>query len=262
MSSISLSDLPGLWRRSLISWPDGRRDTTSRVDWLQGPSLYADLRQPEGRPDFSGTRCLRDLDPVQIAWLARQEGFAGHLVCRDEAFEWQRLIDFQPAAPLADAGSLRMDGNVMIEEGCLQPYIEHWHATPTGPGPKSAWLLRDEAQGAEAVLVLVGQCFLFARGRSSPLPAGPSLAALTAEARTREAAQDLLDCEISLGWLREGAWCVDRSTFPWQEGRAWTATFRPGCLSLADQDARGAAFERLWSILAVEGDGSAPPALT
>ena len=50
----SLETMPGLWRRSLIAWPDGRRDTTSFVNWLQGPGLYLDLRQPEGRPDFSG----------------------------------------------------------------------------------------------------------------------------------------------------------------------------------------------------------------
>jgi hypothetical protein len=76
---ITMDALPGLWRRSLLAWADGRRDTTTRVHWLQGPSLYADLRQPEARPSFAGVTGFDDLDTTQIAWMARQEAFAGRL---------------------------------------------------------------------------------------------------------------------------------------------------------------------------------------
>ena len=57
----TIAALAGLWRRSLIMWPDGRRDTTTWVNWLQGGKSYIDLRQPRGRPDFSGVR-LSGLD--------------------------------------------------------------------------------------------------------------------------------------------------------------------------------------------------------
>jgi hypothetical protein len=43
--TVTLNDLPGVWRRSLLAWPDGTRDTTTTVLWVQGPTLYADLRQ-------------------------------------------------------------------------------------------------------------------------------------------------------------------------------------------------------------------------
>jgi hypothetical protein len=46
------ASLAGLWTRSLIILPDGTGDATSVVSWLQGLSLYADLRIPAGRPDF------------------------------------------------------------------------------------------------------------------------------------------------------------------------------------------------------------------
>jgi hypothetical protein len=42
--------LTGLWRRSLIIWPDGRRDETTDVAWLQGERASIDLRQPAGLP--------------------------------------------------------------------------------------------------------------------------------------------------------------------------------------------------------------------
>jgi hypothetical protein len=66
-----LTALRGLWTRSLIAWPDGRRDTTTSVRWLQGPEIYIDLRQPANRPDFSGVGALRCAN--------RMAGHAGRL---------------------------------------------------------------------------------------------------------------------------------------------------------------------------------------
>jgi hypothetical protein len=59
-----------------MTWPNGRRDTTTWVNWLQGPSFYVDLRQPSGRPDFREATSLDQLSRPQIEWLATQEGFA------------------------------------------------------------------------------------------------------------------------------------------------------------------------------------------
>src|SRR4051794_34826632 len=48
----ALATLPlGLIRRSLLEHADGRHDVTTSVFWLQGLSLYCDLRRPADRPD-------------------------------------------------------------------------------------------------------------------------------------------------------------------------------------------------------------------
>src|SRR5262245_47539272 len=72
----ALEILPGLWIRSLIAWPDGRRDTTTQVFWLQGPGFFADLRQPTGAPDFSRVHRLADVTDTQLTWMSKQEAFA------------------------------------------------------------------------------------------------------------------------------------------------------------------------------------------
>ena len=92
---VDITDTLGLWERSLIAWPDGRQDTTTFVAWLQGPSLFTDLRQPANPPSFDGVSCLDDLQPQHLDWLVRQEGFAGRFLRDGDAFEWRRIIDFE-----------------------------------------------------------------------------------------------------------------------------------------------------------------------
>ena len=72
--------LTGHWQRSLLATADGRRDTTTRVSWLQAGRLYVDLRLPVPAPETPGVSCLRDLDRTQARALAQAEGFAGRLV--------------------------------------------------------------------------------------------------------------------------------------------------------------------------------------
>ena len=91
----SVFSLQGLWRRSLLAWPGRPSDTTTSVRWLQGPHAYIDLRQPTPLPDFSQVRSREDLTFEDCLWLARQEGFAGHLHFDGRHFEWVREIDFQ-----------------------------------------------------------------------------------------------------------------------------------------------------------------------
>ncbi len=59
-----IADCTGLWRRTLLVEADGSRDTGTNVQWLQGISMFVDLRGPGG------------------------EGFAGLLSRRDDVFEW------------------------------------------------------------------------------------------------------------------------------------------------------------------------------
>jgi hypothetical protein len=255
MRVAEVSGLAGLWRRSLIVRADGTRDTETWVRWLQGPSLYADLRQPAGRPDFSGVRCLRDLTMPQLDWMAAQDGFAGQLLVDDAIFEWRRDIDFQPPGPTPDRGLLERDGDVMIEAGYHSPYIEHWRAE-SGPPPLYALRLRDSAAGCAGQIVRAGDLFSYARGRAACLPELADLRACIAGAGSVALAQDMADCEISFGAVTAAGWTIERSTLPFREGRRLFADLSPDLdrFEALDRDVTGHDFTRRWAVTAVEGD--------
>ena len=250
----SLETMPGLWRRSLIVWPDGRRDTTSFVNWLQGPGLYLDLRQPEKRPDFSGIASLSALTPDAMRWLAAQEGFAGELVEEDGWFEWRRDIDFQPKAVYSDRGRLRVDGATMIEEGKDIPYIEHWHREPIAGTPSWAARLEDRETGQKGAIARMGGLFMLARERSCVAPAGLSLAECVAGAPDMARARDFLDCEISQGAVTSAGWIVQRSTLPYREAKPLLPVLNGSLLETQDQDRVGKPFTRRWEITDLRGE--------
>lgn len=258
----AIAELRGLWRRSLIAWPDGRRDETTWVNWLQGARLYVDLRQPVGRPDFSGVACLGDLAPAHFGWLAAQEGFAGEL-CRDGGiFEWRREIDFQPPGVQLDRGRLFLADDMMIEEGADVPYVEHWHREAAAAAPVSALRLFDPVEGCRGLLLRVGGLFMYARARRAELRAGCHLADCVAGAPTVAAAQALLDCDISQGTVASSGWIVRRSSLPFREGRRIDPVLAPGgVLALADITADGRAFARRWTVLEAEGALDAFPSI-
>jgi len=215
-----VAELQGLWRRSLISWPGGGSDRTTTVRWLQGPRAYIDLRQPTPLPDFSHVRALDELTLEDCAWLARQEGFAGHLSFDGVNFEWHREIDFQPRAARADAGSLRWEGTVLVETGREEDYIEHWHRDPTLPNtPASVVNLRADRGSPKKTLLRVGPYFMFARDRAIHLDTGyPSLAEHVAASADVERARELIDCEISFGEARQEGLRITASTLPFRVG--------------------------------------------
>jgi hypothetical protein len=215
-----VAELQGLWRRSLITWPGRGSDTTTTVRWLQGPRAYADLRQPTPRPDFSHVRSLDDLALEDCAWLARQEGFAGHLSFDGVHFEWQREIDFQPRAAHPDAGSLRWDGNVLVETGRESDYIEHWHRDPALPTtPANILDLQADRGSPKKTLLRVGPYFMFARDRAIHLETGDqSLAEYVADAPDVAHARELIDCEISFGEVRPEGLPITASTLPFRVG--------------------------------------------
>jgi hypothetical protein len=222
---IDVSSLNGLWTRSLLVQPDGSRDTATSVAWLQGPSLYIDLRQPAGRPDFSHITSLADLTPADCAWLATQQGFAGTLRQDGAFFEWVRELDFQPPAG-PDAGRLFWQGGILVETGRYADYLEHWHRAPTLLSPGGALRLLGP-DGRPAMLVRTGGDFMFARARHPDmLLTGISLPECIAGAATLQAAQALLDCEISQGRITNGFWRITRSTLPFREGAILAADNR------------------------------------
>jgi allophanate hydrolase len=222
MTSIipGVAGLQGLWRRSLISWPGRGSDTTTTVRWLQGPRAYIDLRQPTPLPDFSHVRSLEDLTLEDCAWLARQEGFAGHLGFDGVYFEWHREIDFQPRAARPDAGSLHWEGNVLVETGREGDYIEHWQRDPALPNtPANSVDLQADRGSPKRTLLRVGPHFMFARERTIHLEAGyRSLAEYVAAAPDVARARELIDCEISFGEARQDGLRITASTLPYRVG--------------------------------------------
>lgn len=254
LSEPSLETMPGLWRRSLLAWPDGRRDTTSFVNWLQGPGLYLDLRQPEGRPDFTGQNSLSALTPETMMWLATQEGFAGELVEEDGWFEWRRDIDFQPKAIYSDIGRLWIEGDVMVEEGKDIPYIEHWHREPIGSMPLWAARLEDRETGQKGAIARMGSLFMIARERYCAVPEGLTLAECVAGAPDMARAQEFLDCEISQGAVTSRGWFVQRSSLPFREGKSLALARMGDLFEMQDQDRAGKPFTRRWEITDLRGE--------
>ena len=253
----TVANLAGLWRRSLLAWPDGRRDTATWVRWLQGPSLYIDLRQPVGRPDFSAAAGLDDLDLPQIAWLAGQEGFAGELLFEDGFFEWRREVDFQLTATYSDRGSLCFVDGVMVEEGKDTPYIEHWHRDVERTQPVCAVRMEDPTNGCRGFIVRYGDIFMYARGRNISAPAGMSLIDCVAAAPSAAAARSLVDCEISYGTITAKGWRIEHSSLPFKERRILNPRQPSGRsigMSVSDVDRLGQEIERRWVIVDVQGN--------
>jgi hypothetical protein len=244
-----ISETYGLWERSLLAWPDGRRDTTTFAAWLQGPTLFADLRQPTEPPSFEGVLCLNHLKPRHCEWLARQEGFAGRFVRAGRAFEWQRQIDFQCTSAASDAGYLEFSDGVLVEEGRDLPYIEHWHRATPDVAPHVAFRMRDEA-GCDGFLVRAGRIFMFVRSRAKPLPHGDSLSELVKASDLKDA-RALLDCEISLGRVHDGSWRIERSSLPYRVGADLAPAFSADETSLttADISGDGTVFARTWTVV-------------
>jgi hypothetical protein len=242
---MDVADLTGLWRRSLLSFPDGRRDESSAVAWLQAGRLFADLRQPAGMPDFSHVAGLHDLSREDCLWLAGQQAFAGTLRKLDDCVEWVRELDFQPEGPVKDIGRLFWDGDILVEEGRDVAYREHWHLDAPPASPCVALRLR--AASRLGFLVRLGGVFMYARGRPAALPAGADLAACVAAAPDLAAARALLDCEVSIGTVA-GAWRIERSTLPFRVGDDLAPRSQAGRLAVGDEAARE------WDVVAAEGD--------
>jgi hypothetical protein len=251
---VDIKDALGLWERSLIAWPDGRQDTTTFVAWLQGPSLFADLRQPPNPPSFNDVSCLDDLQPHHLAWLARQEGFAGRFVRAADAFEWRRMLDFQCPSDAADAGYLGFADGVLVERGRDVPYIEHWHQTAPRVPPHFAIRMQDR-QGTEGFLVRIGDIFMYVRNRAAALPHGGSLAELV---KTRSLAEGraLVDCEISLGRVRGASWLIGRSSLPFRVKADLAPSFAIDGegVTTADITAAAAPLMRQWTIVDLDVD--------
>jgi hypothetical protein len=277
MSGTSSVQVRGIWRRSLIEWADGSRDATTSVLWLQGISWYADLRQPVGAPSFAGVGCLRDLSGEHLGWLARQQAFAGALEHADGCFRWDHTVDLDVRDGPPDVGWLSWDGASLVETGRYLPYREVWHRVPAaGPDRVAGLRLRDSCTGQAGLVVRVGSAFAYARARPGGVPNRLPAAGLPELVRDMDppAAQDLLDCEVSVGEVGAGGWVINRSSLPFRVGSRLDTPApsgfsvaerrRPGPQHAvtADVSPTGLPATRTWQVMGVEGDVAALAALT
>lgn len=241
----------GVWRRSLLETAD-LRDTHSHVFWLQTPRWHADLRLPTGRPDFSGVRSLAECSEVQLAWLARQQGFCGVTQIDGTRCTWHRQMDFQPANGSRDIGRMVFDGECLTETGIETDYLEIWERLPPSRGGTAALELVMEAGEPPirpAWLLVAGACFMYVQGRPYPLSDAPDLPHLIARMQLSHAQWlDWLNVEISFGYrMGSNPWRIEHSTLPFREETFLT---RPGAIRrLGYQIAVEGSRERRWRIL-------------
>ena len=250
-----LEDLTGLWRRNFIAWPDGRRDETTCVNWMQAKSTYIDLRQPPWPSGRFTSSCLHGLSMADCETLAIQQGFAGVLERRGAAFEWVRIIDFQPPQAARDIGRLFWQDHVLVEEGVESDYVEHWHRDPAAAqAPHAALHLTSTEDARRALLLRAGNFFMFARGRRHSVE-GLTLAMAVSGAASLHAPQLLVDFEISFGCIKGNFWQIARSSLPYRVGANLCARPQGDVkLGVPDVDPAGNPVIRTWEITAEEGD--------
>lgn len=146
----------GVWRRDFLRYP-GREDKTTEVIWIQTPTLYADIRV--AAPD--------DVSPE-----AGDEGFAGWLDVDDQVCTWHRPIDLDPGPEGGDKGAMFLDGDVMIEVGLLDNYMEEYRridparscfAASRGDVTTAGGKVRFAPDGPVEILVAAGPHVIHAR---------------------------------------------------------------------------------------------------
>lgn len=221
----------GYWRREFIRFPDGSTDQDTFVAWGQTGSLYVDLRIPRGRPIAAGRTSFDDFTREELLVIADQKGFAGHLEFDGDVCTWVRYIDFRPPTGRPDRGVLRVEGDTLWEHGeptsvLGRSYEEVYHRRGVEQDLVALRLAEEEcddqtvSKARDAVLIVVGERFLLARGRTTALPKAETLRQLVeADCDDADAIRGYLDCEVSMGLATPAApWVVERSTVPMREG--------------------------------------------
>ena len=229
--------LVGLWRRESLELEDGTLNRTTEAYWGQTFNLFVDIRRPAGRRPARRWapprgRGFPNLTPAERIGLADQQGFAGHVVVEGSHCSWIRAIDYQPDTGRPDVGRLCLEGDVLIEEGdaastFAMAYREVFRRVADGSRRRVALRLErcegtvfGAAAPSDAILVVLDDRFLFARGRRDRLaPAAALRDLVVAAGEDRAAIETCLDCEASMGMLEThlGGWRIERPTMPWRE---------------------------------------------
>ncbi len=253
----TLAEMTGMWRRSLIVEPDGARDSSSQVRWLQGRTLFADLRQPEALPDFLHVRGLNDLRHRGLCSAFNAGRFCGPSGVRRRLLRMAAADRFSAARGNADAARLWWEEDILMEAGRDVAYVEYWMRDPTVvTRPLAAVQLRDDDAGVAALAIQVGTVFMFARQRQCALPAAGTLFDCVAGAGSLAAARAMLDCEVSLG-SAGSTHVILASTHPWRVSEPLRAPVFGSIATTFATDADGAPGARRWQVTGVEGDPAA-----
>lgn len=201
-------------------WPDGTRDETTEVLWLQTSSLFADLRVPADRPAAGGRAGFAEFSDPELIALSRMQGFGGALDVDGSICRWAREFDYQPPGSPPDEANFAFDGDLLIETGLHAEYEEIWERRTDIGAELAAFRLAESKGDRGGILVLAGGFFLLIEDRAKGLPEAASLAALVERdlaAGDRGQAIERLDMRIAFGSIRPG-WIVSAATLPWLEG--------------------------------------------
>jgi hypothetical protein len=227
--------LVGLWQRESLRFADGTTDRTTRVFWGQTSSLYVDIRVPADRPIGKDRKSLGEFTLCELRLMAEQKGFAGHITLNDGRCSWIRYMDYRPSTGRTDEGRLRLDGDILYEEGdpaaVLGKSYQEIYRRKSRAEDLCVALRRRAATSPEskranerdAILILLDNWFLYALARQLELPPAETLGELVDQANgDREKIHGYLDCEYSLGQIRglDRSWQVQLSTLPHREGAA------------------------------------------
>lgn len=206
MSAVTLADLQGIWRRTVLTAP-GIEDRETAVYWAQGPTLHVDLRIAPGCQIQSGVQGLSALGRGEQEIMRSFEGFAGTTSVAGSVCTWARRINWRGPPEGADIGALSWgpDGTTLIEDGVHATYSETWERI--APGPMHQRLYGDP-DGQHAILVWSDAAFMIGRGdpaaTEQPPAQGPAA----------------FDQAFTMGHWQGAHGVADISTHPWLIGKA------------------------------------------
>ena len=208
----------GLWRRTLLTAP-GVRDNTTLVLWMQTAQWHTDLRIPADRPACQGRTSLHECSRDELFGLLRQEGFAGITHVQGNTCEWMRQLDYR-ATGRRDLGRMAFAPafDAIDEYGIESDYAERWERQPHDSGIQSVALTSDAH--APTLCLFSGPFFMQVRARAMHADAERDawLHVQDGSACDDELRQ-LADFEISFGRIAYGRGQVLHSTLPWLEGK-------------------------------------------
>ncbi len=206
----------GLWRRTLLTAP-GLRDDTTLVLWMQTAQWHADLRIPADRPPCEGRRSVHDCSHDELLGLLRQEGFAGITQVQGDTCEWLRQLDYRPSGR-RDLGCMAFASTLdaIDEYGVEADYAERWEREPASD--QTGWVARSRSAEGPVLWLRSGRRFMLIRPRAMDATQSRELwACLAAGRATVEELRRLADFEITYGVIAEDDGRILHSTLPWRE---------------------------------------------
>ncbi len=218
----------GCWKRAWIEFSDGSIDDSSRVVWLQTPSLMVDVRIAADRPDLSRRAGAHECTLEELRAIAGSDGSSGYTECgpvvtdseglRSATATWHTRghgVNFQPVSAFPEPGLMSWsdDGTVMIERAPSGAYVEKWQLVPGSREPLSVTMFGDQR------VYRAGDVAVLVRDRCTPVPRLARLPDLLLDdPLDRPTIEGLLDCEFSVAERQGTDWVISASTIPWREG--------------------------------------------